>query len=179
MKKLDVVAPTQNTVCLAGLDAIPETKRAELEKILDEVEIMPVGSTVASGEPFNCRTWLKMAVNKRDGARVIRLMSDVGTLKLTTSPGWFMGRRYGWKGGRIAVKSGSRWANGQINSRNKDALHPTPWKVHTAHFGIARVIDRPIAGVRRRARTRSPAPQGKSGSRHPPSVAAGWLRGKQ
>ena len=77
-KPLDRVLPTANTLCLAGLGSIPETRRAEAEKILDEIEIMPVGSKVASGEPFNCRTWLKMAVNQLDRARVIRLISDVG-----------------------------------------------------------------------------------------------------
>ena len=84
VKPLLSVVPTMNTVCLASLGAIPEGKRAELEKILDEVEIMPVGSKVASGEPFNCRTWLKMAVYKLDRARVIRLIGDVGTLRATS-----------------------------------------------------------------------------------------------
>lgn len=79
MIQLDHVFPTANTLCLAGLGSIPEEKRAEMEKILDEVEIMPVGSKVASGEPFNCRTWLKIAVHQLDRARVIRLISDVGT----------------------------------------------------------------------------------------------------
>lgn len=73
-----VMLPTANTLCLAGIGAIAEEKRAEAEKIMNEVELMPVGSKVASGEPFNCRTWLKMAVHQLDRARVIRLMSDAG-----------------------------------------------------------------------------------------------------
>ena len=78
VKPLNRVLPTANTLCLAGIGSIPETRRAEAEKILDEIEIMPVGSKVASGEPFNCRTWLKMAVGQLDRARVIRLIGDVG-----------------------------------------------------------------------------------------------------
>lgn len=79
VKQLALVIPTANTLCLCGLGSIPEEKRVEAEKILDEIEIMPVGSKVASGEPFNCRTWLKMAVAQLDRTRVIRLISDVGT----------------------------------------------------------------------------------------------------
>lgn len=79
MERLDILAPTADTLCLAGLGPVTEEKRAELEKILGEVEIMPVGSKVKSGELFNCRTWLKMAVYQLDRARVIRLISDVGT----------------------------------------------------------------------------------------------------
>lgn len=82
VKPLSQVVPTANTVCLAGLGTIPEEKRAEAQKILDEVEIMPVGSKVASGDLFNCRTWLKMAIYQLDRARVIKLISDVGKYKL-------------------------------------------------------------------------------------------------
>lgn len=81
VKRLEAVVPTKSTLCLAGVGFIPEERRANAEKILDEIEIMPVGSKVASGEPFNCRTWLKMAVVKLDRARVIDLISDVGMLK--------------------------------------------------------------------------------------------------
>ena len=70
--------PTADTLCLTGLGSIPEEKRVEAEKTLGEVEVMPVGSKVASGEPFNCRTWLKMAVHQLDRTLVIRLISDVG-----------------------------------------------------------------------------------------------------
>lgn len=73
------MVPTADTVCLAGLGSIPEEKRADAEKILGKVEVMPVDSKVASGEPFNCRTWLNMVIHQLDRARIIRLISDVGT----------------------------------------------------------------------------------------------------
>lgn len=73
------MVPTTNTVCMVGPGQIPEEKRAEAERIMDEVAIMPVGSKVASGELFNCRTWLKMAIHQLDRACVIKLISDVGT----------------------------------------------------------------------------------------------------
>ena len=62
MRRLPRVVPTANTLCLVGVGAIPE-KRAEGERILDEVDILPVGSMVESGEPFNGRTWLKKAIH--------------------------------------------------------------------------------------------------------------------
>ncbi|KAL2756009.1 hypothetical protein ACRALDRAFT_2027649 [Sodiomyces alcalophilus JCM 7366] len=74
------VFPTASTVCLAGVGFIPKEQRAEAERILDEIEILPVGSKVASGEPFNCRTWLKMAVHQLDRARVISLISDIDVM---------------------------------------------------------------------------------------------------
>lgn len=79
VKRVSYVMPSANTLCLAGLGSVAEERRAEAERILDEIEILPVGSKVASGEPFNCHTWLKAAVGQLDRARVIRLISDVGT----------------------------------------------------------------------------------------------------
>ena len=77
-RAIDILVPAADTLCLAGLGSIPEEKRAGA-KILGEVEVMPVDSKVASGEPFYCRTWLKMAIHQLDRARVIRLISNVGT----------------------------------------------------------------------------------------------------
>ena len=81
-RELPKVTPTDNSICIAGLGFIGESKRAQALKLMSEVALHPIDTILPSGEPFNCRTWLKMAIYEMDRARVIKLISDVGECRL-------------------------------------------------------------------------------------------------
>lgn len=78
IKELEQVQPTASMICMVGVGNIPPEQRAKAEEAMKSVNVPPEGGTLPTGEPFNCRTWLKLAVSALQKAGVLRLPMHVG-----------------------------------------------------------------------------------------------------
>lgn len=64
--------------CLVGIGSIPPQKRTETEEVMKSVRVPPEGGTLRTGEPFNCRMWLKLAVGALQKEGVLDLPLHIG-----------------------------------------------------------------------------------------------------
>lgn len=65
-------------ICLVGIGNIPFENRAEATEVMKSVHVPPEGGNLRTGEPFNCRTWLKLAIGVLQRAGIIGLPLHVG-----------------------------------------------------------------------------------------------------
>ncbi|KAJ4306268.1 hypothetical protein N0V88_001066 [Collariella sp. IMI 366227] len=70
--------PTRSMLCLTGIGSIPPQKRAEAEEVMKSARVPPEGGTLRIGEPFNCRTWLKLAVGALQKEGFLELPLHIG-----------------------------------------------------------------------------------------------------
>ncbi|AEO71212.1 uncharacterized protein THITE_2123382 [Thermothielavioides terrestris NRRL 8126] len=78
IKDLPQIQPTASMICLVGIGNIQPDKRAKAEEAMRSVHVPPEGGTLRTGEPFNCRTWLKLAVAALQKAGILNLPLHVG-----------------------------------------------------------------------------------------------------
>jgi hypothetical protein len=65
-------------ICLVGIGNIPLENRAEAAEAMKSVRVPPEGGTLRTGEPFNCRTWLKLAIGALQRAGILGLPLHAG-----------------------------------------------------------------------------------------------------
>lgn len=65
-------------ICLVGIGSIPLENRAEATEAMKNVHVPPEGGTLRTGEPFNCRTWLKLAIGALQRAGILSLPQHAG-----------------------------------------------------------------------------------------------------
>ncbi|SPQ20431.1 d85bf281-b71e-4c31-bc72-72993c8368d1 [Thermothielavioides terrestris] len=81
IKDLPQIQPTASMICLVGIGNIQPDKRAKAEEAMRSVHVPPEGGTLRTGEPFNCRTWLKLAVAALQKAGILNLPLHVESVK--------------------------------------------------------------------------------------------------
>ncbi|KAK4130636.1 hypothetical protein BT67DRAFT_445447 [Trichocladium antarcticum] len=82
IKDIEEGQPTRSMICLVGIGNIPFANRAEATEVMKSVHVPPEGGNLRTGEPFNCRTWLKLAIGVLQRAGIIGLplhVEDVET----------------------------------------------------------------------------------------------------
>ncbi|KAL2256902.1 hypothetical protein VTK26DRAFT_952 [Humicola hyalothermophila] len=83
VKELTQVEPTKSMICLVGIGNISPDKRPEALEAMKSVPVLPDGGTLRTGEPFNCRTWLKLAVGALQKAGILDLPLHVEDIETT------------------------------------------------------------------------------------------------
>ncbi|KAK4239349.1 hypothetical protein C8A03DRAFT_32605 [Achaetomium macrosporum] len=78
IREVEQVQPTRSMICLVGIGYIPPEKRAEAEEAVKSVHVPPQGGNLRSGEPFNCRTWLKLVISVLQKEVILELPLHVG-----------------------------------------------------------------------------------------------------